>query len=79
MSGVDGSVSGVEASTRGVDGAVSGGMVDGSVSGGMVDLDALVELDWREPVGHDYAVCRLTAISWLVHRHGLLPEQRQGD
>ncbi|MGH1554588.1 DUF6401 family natural product biosynthesis protein [Streptomyces sp. L7] len=42
-------------------------------------LDALAELDWREPVGHDYAVCRLTAISWLVHRHGLLPEQRRGD
>ncbi|MET9442447.1 DUF6401 family natural product biosynthesis protein [Streptomyces sp. NPDC006610] len=37
-------------------------------------LDALEELDWREPVGHDYAVCRLTAISWLVHRHGLLTE-----
>ncbi|WP_325063473.1 DUF6401 family natural product biosynthesis protein [Streptomyces calvus] len=35
-------------------------------------LDALTELDWREPVGHDYAVCRLTAISWLVRRHGLL-------
>lgn len=35
-------------------------------------LDALDELDWREPVGHDYAVCRLTAISWLVERHGLL-------
>src|SRR3954467_15056494 len=30
-------------------------------------LDALAEIDWREPVGHDYAVCRLTAISWLVH------------
>ncbi|WP_406124177.1 DUF6401 family natural product biosynthesis protein [Streptomyces sp. NBC_00989] len=42
-------------------------------------LDALAELDWREPVGHDYAVCRLTAISWLIHRHGLLPEQRHGD
>ncbi|MHC0431773.1 DUF6401 family natural product biosynthesis protein [Streptomyces sp. O3] len=39
-------------------------------------LDALTEIDWREPVGHDYAVCRLTAISWLVHRHGLLPEVR---
>ncbi|MFJ6658758.1 DUF6401 family natural product biosynthesis protein [Streptomyces sp. NPDC091377] len=35
-------------------------------------LDALAELDWREPVGHDYAVCRLTAISWLVRRHTLL-------
>jgi hypothetical protein len=37
-------------------------------------LDALDELDWREPVGHDYAVCRLTAISWLVERHSLLEE-----
>ncbi|MDW4904785.1 DUF6401 family natural product biosynthesis protein [Streptomyces sp. ADMS] len=38
-------------------------------------LDALDELDWREPVGHDYAVCRLTAISWLAHRHDLLTER----
>lgn len=42
-------------------------------------LDALAELDWREPVGHDYAVCRLTAISWLVRQHGLLPEQRTDE
>ncbi|NEB00285.1 DUF6401 family natural product biosynthesis protein [Streptomyces sp. SID13726] len=35
-------------------------------------LDALGEIDWREPVGHDFAVCRLTAISWLVTRHDLL-------
>ncbi|MFI6336014.1 DUF6401 family natural product biosynthesis protein [Streptomyces sp. NPDC050535] len=42
-------------------------------------LDGLAELDWREPVGHDYAVCRLTAITWLVTRHGLLPEQRTGE
>lgn len=35
-------------------------------------LDALGEIDWRDPVGHDYAVCRLTAISWLVTRHDLL-------
>lgn len=34
-------------------------------------LDALDEIDWREPVGYDYAVCRLTAISWLVKRHDL--------
>ncbi|WP_326712010.1 DUF6401 family natural product biosynthesis protein [Streptomyces sp. NBC_01474] len=34
-------------------------------------LDALAENGWREPVGHDYAVCRLTAISWLVRRHDL--------
>ncbi|MFF0012684.1 DUF6401 family natural product biosynthesis protein [Streptomyces sp. NPDC005374] len=38
-------------------------------------LDALGEIDWREPVGHDYAVCRLTAISWLVTRHDLLDRQ----
>jgi hypothetical protein len=37
-------------------------------------LDALAEIDWREPVGHDYAVCRLTAISWLARQHGLLTE-----
>ena len=42
-------------------------------------LDALAELDRREPVGHDYAVCRLRAISRPVHRHGLLPEQRRSD
>ncbi|MFF3495772.1 DUF6401 family natural product biosynthesis protein [Streptomyces sp. NPDC002795] len=35
-------------------------------------LDALTETGWLEPVGHDYAVCRLTAISWLVRRHDLL-------
>lgn len=35
-------------------------------------LDALEEMDWCEPVGHDFAVCRLTAITWLVRSHGLL-------
>jgi Family of unknown function (DUF6401) len=35
-------------------------------------LDALEEMDWCEPVGHDFAVCRLTAISWLVRCHDLL-------
>ncbi|MFI7009948.1 DUF6401 family natural product biosynthesis protein [Streptomyces sp. NPDC050145] len=39
-------------------------------------LDALDETGWREPVGHDYAVCRLTAISWLVKRHDLLNGNR---
>ncbi|MEX3105140.1 hypothetical protein DF268_16840 [Streptomyces sp. V2] len=38
-------------------------------------LDALDELDWREPVGYDYAVCRLTAITWLVHQHDLVVEK----
>lgn len=41
-------------------------------------LDALDEMDWREPVGHDYAVCRLTAISWLARHHGLLSETGAG-
>ncbi|WP_316248198.1 DUF6401 family natural product biosynthesis protein [Streptomyces sp. TRM49041] len=35
-------------------------------------LDALAESDWDEPPGYDYAVCRLTAICWLVHRYDLL-------
>ena len=35
-------------------------------------LDALEEIGWREPVGHDYAVCRLTAVCWLVREHQLL-------
>ncbi|MFD6293108.1 DUF6401 family natural product biosynthesis protein [Streptomyces sp. NPDC060205] len=39
-------------------------------------LDGLAETDWAEPVGHDYAVCRLTAISWLIDLHGLIPPQR---
>ncbi|PWI18014.1 hypothetical protein DI272_30560 [Streptomyces sp. Act143] len=37
-------------------------------------LDALDEMDWREPVGHDYAVCRLTAISWLARQYFLEAE-----
>ncbi|MDH6225932.1 DUF6401 family natural product biosynthesis protein [Streptomyces sp. MJP52] len=41
-------------------------------------LDGLAELDWREPAGHDFAVCRLTAITWLVHRHGLLGPPADG-
>ncbi|MFE2110894.1 DUF6401 family natural product biosynthesis protein [Kitasatospora sp. NPDC059463] len=35
-------------------------------------LDALTEIGWREPVGYDYAVHRLTAICWLVRQDGLL-------
>ncbi|MEZ0093811.1 DUF6401 family natural product biosynthesis protein [Streptacidiphilus sp. EB129] len=34
--------------------------------------DVLAENGWCEPVGQDFAVCRLTAICWLVHRHQLL-------
>jgi hypothetical protein len=33
--------------------------------------DALAETGWSEPVGHDFAVCRLTAICWLAHRRQL--------
>ncbi|MEU9075128.1 DUF6401 family natural product biosynthesis protein [Kitasatospora sp. NPDC004745] len=35
-------------------------------------LDALAEIGWREPVGYDYAVHRLTAICWLVREQRLL-------
>ncbi|MGV9268530.1 DUF6401 family natural product biosynthesis protein [Kitasatospora sp. NPDC003701] len=35
-------------------------------------LDALTEIGWREPVGYDFAVHRLTAICWLVREQGLL-------
>ncbi|MGW4894809.1 DUF6401 family natural product biosynthesis protein [Kitasatospora sp. NPDC004240] len=35
-------------------------------------LEALTEIGWREPVGYDFAVHRLTAISWLVREHRLL-------
>ncbi|WP_037571361.1 DUF6401 family natural product biosynthesis protein [Phaeacidiphilus oryzae] len=34
--------------------------------------DALAEIGWREPVGHDYAVVRLTALCLLVNSYGLL-------
>ncbi|MQS15804.1 hypothetical protein F7Q99_26940 [Streptomyces kaniharaensis] len=35
-------------------------------------LDELAEIGWREPVGYDFAVGRLTAICWLVREQGLL-------
>lgn len=35
-------------------------------------LDALAEIGWREPAGHDFAVLRLTAICWLVREQNLL-------
>ncbi|UUS34846.1 DUF6401 family natural product biosynthesis protein [Streptomyces changanensis] len=41
-------------------------------------LDALAETGWDEPVGHDFAVCRLTAVCWLVLRYGLM-EDREAD
>ncbi|WP_228389753.1 DUF6401 family natural product biosynthesis protein [Streptomyces smaragdinus] len=34
--------------------------------------DVLTENDWREPVGHDYATLRLTAVCWLVREYDLL-------
>ncbi|MEV6104368.1 DUF6401 family natural product biosynthesis protein [Streptomyces sp. NPDC051940] len=34
--------------------------------------DVLSERDWREPVGHDFATLRLTAVCWLVREHDLL-------
>ncbi|MGW6918576.1 DUF6401 family natural product biosynthesis protein [Kitasatospora sp. NPDC054939] len=35
-------------------------------------LNALTEIGWREPVGYDFAVNRLTAICWLVREQDLL-------
>ncbi|WP_317135524.1 DUF6401 family natural product biosynthesis protein [Streptomyces thermolilacinus] len=35
-------------------------------------LDALAETGWDEPPGYDFAVCRLTAICWLIRRYDLL-------
>ncbi|MFD0277423.1 DUF6401 family natural product biosynthesis protein [Kitasatospora sp. NPDC127111] len=35
-------------------------------------LDALAETGRLEPVGHDYAVQRLTAVCWLAREQGLL-------
>ncbi|MCM2393883.1 DUF6401 family natural product biosynthesis protein [Streptomyces albipurpureus] len=34
--------------------------------------DWLTETDWAEPVGHDFATLRLTAVCWLVREHDLL-------
>ncbi|QDY78455.1 DUF6401 family natural product biosynthesis protein [Streptomyces qinzhouensis] len=34
--------------------------------------DWLAETEWTEPVGHDFASLRLTAICWLVREHDLL-------
>lgn len=39
-------------------------------------LDALAERGWDEPVGHDFAVCRLTAVCWLIRRYDLLGAAR---
>ncbi|MFD7322108.1 DUF6401 family natural product biosynthesis protein [Streptomyces sp. NPDC059875] len=34
--------------------------------------DWLAEIDWVEPVGHDFATLRLTAVCWLIREHDLL-------
>ncbi|MFF3317342.1 DUF6401 family natural product biosynthesis protein [Streptomyces sp. NPDC003035] len=34
--------------------------------------DWLSEVDWVEPVGHDFATLRLTAVCWLIREHDLL-------
>ncbi|MFF0433015.1 DUF6401 family natural product biosynthesis protein [Streptomyces sp. NPDC004327] len=34
--------------------------------------DRLTEVDWVEPVGHDFATLRLTAVCWLIREHDLL-------
>ncbi|MFB7864002.1 DUF6401 family natural product biosynthesis protein [Streptomyces sp. NPDC056069] len=34
--------------------------------------DRLTESDWVEPVGHDFATLRLTAVCWLIREHDLL-------
>ncbi|MEV6249473.1 DUF6401 family natural product biosynthesis protein [Streptomyces sp. NPDC051742] len=34
--------------------------------------DWLSEVDWTEPVGHDFATLRLTAVCWLIREHDLL-------
>ncbi|MET9950290.1 DUF6401 family natural product biosynthesis protein [Streptomyces sp. NPDC006339] len=34
--------------------------------------DWLAEVDWVEPVGHDFATLRLTAVCWLIREYDLL-------
>ncbi|MFJ2936026.1 DUF6401 family natural product biosynthesis protein [Streptomyces sp. NPDC087219] len=34
--------------------------------------DRLAEADWTEPVGHDFATLRLTAVCWLIREYDLL-------
>ncbi|MEU6165345.1 DUF6401 family natural product biosynthesis protein [Streptomyces tanashiensis] len=34
--------------------------------------DWLAEAEWTEPVGHDFATLRLTAVCWLIREHDLL-------
>ncbi|MCX4818656.1 DUF6401 family natural product biosynthesis protein [Streptomyces sp. NBC_01142] len=34
--------------------------------------DWLSQSNWSEPVGHDFATLRLTAVCWLIREHDLL-------
>ncbi|MDX2560027.1 DUF6401 family natural product biosynthesis protein [Streptomyces sp. TX20-6-3] len=34
--------------------------------------DRLAEADWTEPVGHDFATLRMTAVCWLIREYDLL-------
>ncbi|MET7760225.1 DUF6401 family natural product biosynthesis protein [Streptomyces sp. NPDC005389] len=34
--------------------------------------DWLTGADWTEPVGHDFATLRLTAVCWLIREYDLL-------
>ncbi|MCT4355917.1 DUF6401 family natural product biosynthesis protein [Streptomyces sp. Je 1-79] len=34
--------------------------------------ESLSEADWVEPVGHDFATLRLTAVCWLIREYDLL-------
>ncbi len=38
--------------------------------------DVLAESDWREPVGYDFAVLRLTAVCWLIREYDLLSAEQ---
>ncbi|MGW0122909.1 DUF6401 family natural product biosynthesis protein [Streptomyces sp. NPDC003327] len=40
--------------------------------------DWLTEVDWVEPVGHDFATLRLTAVCWLIREHDLLDVRADG-
>ncbi|WP_318210333.1 MULTISPECIES: DUF6401 family natural product biosynthesis protein [unclassified Streptomyces] len=40
--------------------------------------DWLAEVDWAEPVGHDFATLRLTAVCWLIREHDLLDVRADG-
>jgi hypothetical protein len=43
----------------------------GLVAAVMGFTDALRQIGWNEPAGHDFASLRLTAVCWLIREHGL--------